>query len=141
MSDMFPDIPSWAKGGQFDESVRQRAMGTYPWPRGPYDPVSPIKHRLRLWRFLTWVVLPIWCGGFVWVAVGAPFPHVHSTHQHDPYTGVARLAMVVVLLLVVLCALKIRKVKGELREARQLLAPPPGVISAPPGWRPGNSQK
>ena len=87
MSDMFPDIPSWPKGGQFDESVRQRAEGAYTWPCGPYDPVSPIKHRLRLWRFLIWVVLPIWCGGLVWVAVGAPFPHVHSTHQHDPYKG------------------------------------------------------
>jgi hypothetical protein len=133
-----PYIPGAPYGSSFGRDPRNPPPGG--WPTGAYDPTAQIRWRLKWLRLVTWVVLPLCCLGFVWVAAVI---ETHP-HYHNPFGAAAPkwvnsgaapvVAAVVIFLIIVLCASKIRKTKRELRAAAK---PPAGVISPPPGWQPG----
>jgi hypothetical protein len=124
----FPDRPSvpygYSIGSQPDAVPPGQAFGTY-------DPTAQIRWRLK-WLRITWVALLLWCLGTVWVAVSEMHPH-----HHNPYGATPVVAAVTIFLIIVLYTIKIRKTKRELRAAARAAGSPPGVISSPPGWQPG----
>ena len=108
----FRDMPGRVPyGASFGDELRQRSTtGSI----GAYDPTPQIRWRLRWLRIITWGVLPLWCLGFVWVAVS----EMHR-HHHSPYGATPVVAAVVVFLIFLLCLSKIRKNKRELRAFRR----------------------
>ena len=123
----FPDL----RDVPYGYAIGPQPAPVPPRPTGTYDPTAQIRWRLK-WLRITRVALLLWCLGTVWVAVSEMHPH-----HHNPYGATPVVAAVSIFLIIVLCTIKIRKTKRELRAAARAVGPPPGVISSPPGWPPG----
>lgn len=122
MSDMFPEFPSWPKGGQFDESVAQRARGTYkpqPPPRGtataqpaPKRSVKEPPNPLRLVRAVAIFFLVISLAAVVNFTATTAW----DVTRHDDRAMMPALIAVACLLLTLLCLWGIRKLDARLRD-------------------------